>query len=161
MVMDIVKSSTEMARGVNEAVAGETVRLVLLRAIVEKRIIVGLPSAIKQLAEAPEQTLFCVVAQPLDYEESAADHMNRTLLEAFCYEHDIYVVKVDSIRRLNCILGTQMITSCALVQKPLSKTGAKVALGDEDLLLTDTELALVDHCEDYWDYPQTVFAIPV
>lgn len=151
MVMDIDKTSS------NETTAGEMVRLVLLRAIVEKRIIVGLPSAIKQLADAPEQTLFCVIAQPVDYKESAADHMNRTLLEAFCYEHDIYVVKVNSIRRLNCILGTQMTTSCALVQKPLDKTG----LGDDDLLLTDTELALVDHCEDYWDLPNTVLAIPV
>lgn len=161
MVMDFVQSSTEMTGDNNEIAAGQTVRLVLLRAIVEKRIIVGLPAAIKQLAEAPEQTLFCVVAQPLDYEENAADHMNRTLLEAFCYENDIYVVRVDSIRRLNCILGTQMITSCALVQKPLSKSGAKVSLGDEELLLTDTELALVDHCEDYWDLPNTVLAIPV
>lgn len=146
------------------ATAGETVRLVLLRAIVEKRIIVGLSSAIKQLAAAPEQTLFCVVAQPLDDdEESAADHMNRTLLEAFCYEHDIYVVKVDSVRRLNCILGArhQQETSCALVQKPLSKTGVQLAVGDDELLLTDTELALVDHCEDYWDHPNTVLPIPV
>lgn len=153
MVMDFANNQNQAA--------GETVRLVLLRAIVEKRIIVGLQSAIKTLSVAPEDTLFCVVAQPNDYAESAADHMNRTLLEAFCYEHDIYVVKVDSAARLNRILGTQLSTSCALVQKATSDGGRMASVGDDDLLLTDAELALVDHCEDFWDVPNTVLAIPV
>lgn len=137
---------------------GQTARLVLLRAAVEKRVIVGLSAAISMLSKTPDESLFCFLAQS----EDSATHMNKTLLEAFCNEHYIYIVKVDNAEKLSRILGASPFdkrASCALIQK--SWLPADDLQMDGDLMLTPTERILVDHCEEYWDFPQQVLPLPV
>lgn len=137
---------------------GQTARLVLLRAAVEKRVIVGLSAAISMLSQTPDESLFCFLAQS----EDSATHMNKTLLEAFCNEHYIYIVKVDNAEKLSRILGASPFdkrASCALIQK--SWLPADDLQMDGDLMLTPTEQILVDHCEQYWDFPNQVMQLPV
>lgn len=130
---------------------GYTARLVLLRAIVEKRVIIGIPSAIQILSKTPEDSLFCFLAQSKN--PDSATHMNEILLEAFCYENDIYIVKVDSDEKLSRILGSKSLQTCVLIQKSY--------LADHKEQLTPDEDTLVNHCEEYWDFPKKIIKLPV
>lgn len=130
---------------------GYTAKSVLLRAIVEKRVVIGIPSAIQMLSKTPEDSLFCFLAQSKN--PDSAIHMNKTLLEAFCYENDIYIIKVDSDEKLSRILGSKILQTCALVQKSY--------LPDHTEEFTTAEDTLVNHCEEYWDFPNKVMELPV
>ena len=125
------------------ATIGQKVRTALLQARVEKRLIVGLSSAVKLLAKTPEDSVFCVFAS-----SSAGDatrHMLEVLLEAYCYEHGIYILKIDDTQKLSRILGANRVESCALIQRSWAPQST------EDL--TPVETALVDYCEELWDEP--------
>jgi len=123
---------------------GRVVKSALLRAQSETRVIVGLSAAINVLSKSPEGSLFCLMAQPKDGD--SATHMHEVLLEAFCYENDIYVIKVDDATKLSRILGQDSVESCCLVQK--------VWADAPEEQLTKAENQLVDYCEAHWDAPQ-------
>ncbi|KAH8415840.1 hypothetical protein KR222_001918 [Zaprionus bogoriensis] len=124
---------------------GRTVKSALRRAQSESRVIVGLSAAINVLSKSPEGSLFCLMAVPKDGD--SATHMHEVLLEAFCYENDIYVIKVDDATKLSRILGQESIESCCLVQKTWP--------GDmNEEHLSKAENQLVDYCEAHWDAPQ-------
>lgn len=124
---------------------GRTVKSALLRAQSESRVIVGLSAAINVLSKSPEGSLFCLMAVPKDGD--SATHMHEVLLEAFCYENDIYVIKVDDATKLSRILGQESIESCCLVQKTWPGE-----MNEEHL--SKAENQLVDYCEAHWDAPQ-------
>lgn len=71
---------------------GKNLRLVLEKAQAESRVVVGLSAAIKHLSVAPEESLFCVLAPPK--KGDSATHMHEVLLQAFCFENDIYIIQV-------------------------------------------------------------------
>ncbi|EDW46733.1 growth arrest and DNA damage-inducible protein GADD45 alpha [Drosophila sechellia] len=123
---------------------GRTIKSALLRAQSEARVIVGLSAAINVLSKSPEGSLFCLMAQPKVGD--SATHMHEVLLEAFCYENDIYVIKVDDATKLSRILGQDSVESCCLVQK--------VWADAPEEQLTKAENQLVDYCEAHWDAPQ-------
>ncbi|XP_053966079.1 growth arrest and DNA damage-inducible protein GADD45 alpha [Anastrepha obliqua] len=127
---------------------GRTVKTALLKAQAESRVIVGLSAAIQVLSKSPEGSLFCLMAVPQIGD--SATHMHEVLLEAFCYENDIYVIKVDCPTKLSRILGKTEVESCCLVQK--TWTGA--ADEDNEEQLNKQEAMLVDYCEAFWDAPQ-------
>ncbi|XP_039953011.1 growth arrest and DNA damage-inducible protein GADD45 alpha isoform X2 [Bactrocera neohumeralis] len=134
---------------------GRTVKSALLKAQAESRVIVGLSAAIQVLSKSPEGSLFCLMAVPQIGD--SATHMHEVLLEAFCYENDIYVIKVDCPTKLSRILGKTVLESCCLVQK--TWTGADES-GEEQL--NKQEEQLVDYCEAYWDAPQhPIVELPV
>lgn len=134
---------------------GRTVKSALLKAQAESRVIVGLSAAIQVLSKSPEGSLFCLMAMP--QVGDSATHMHEVLLEAFCYENDIYVIKVDCPSKLSRILGKTVLESCCLVQK--TWTGAEES-GEEQL--NKQEEMLVDYCEAYWDAPQhPIVELPV
>lgn len=140
---------------------GETLRLVLLRAMIERRVIVGLPDAINVLSTAADHSLFCILA-----DSDVEQHMQRTLIEAFCYEHSIYLLRVDNAEKLCRIVGADSArkASCTLIQKPTAMKSALSSMDNYDLLdelLTPTERDLVDYCEEYWDYPSECLELPV
>ncbi|XP_058066283.1 uncharacterized protein LOC131215905 [Anopheles bellator] len=113
---------------------GATVRQTLQCANRESRAIVGLSESIHALSKTPEEFLFCFLA-------TGTDHMHEVLLEAFCFEHDIYIIKLDNADKLSRTLGSTQLASCALVQKR----------GPETVTLAEDEL--VDYCEAHWEEP--------
>ncbi|XP_073813069.1 growth arrest and DNA damage-inducible 45 [Musca autumnalis] len=121
---------------------GRTIKSALMKAQTESRVIVGLSAAIKVLSKAPEGSLFCLMAVP--QAGDSATHMHEVLLEAFCYENDIYVIKVDCPIKLSRILGKTTVESCCLVQK--TWTGEQ-----NEEQLNKPESLLVDFCEANWD----------
>ncbi|KAH8390284.1 growth arrest and DNA damage-inducible protein GADD45 alpha [Drosophila serrata] len=126
---------------------GHTVKAALRRAYSESRVIVGLSAAINVLSKSPEGSLFCLMAVPKDGD--SATHMHEVLLEAFCYENDIYVIKVDDATKLSRILGQETVESCCLVQKVWDSADS-----DDEEQLTKAESQLVDYCEAHWDAPK-------
>lgn len=134
---------------------GSTVRSALMLAMNEDRLALGLLDSVKSLAKAPEDSLFCIMAEP-EIGDSAT-HMHEVLLEAYCYENGIYIVKVDSSSKLCRIIGTSEAVSCVLVQKSLAASNDD----DETEQYSDVENLLVDHCEAHWDVPiQPIIQLP-
>lgn len=149
-------SSGNSSSSMDYSKIGRTVKTALLKAQAESRVIIGLSSAISVLSKAPEGSLFCLMAVP--QAGDSATHMHEVLLEAFCYENDIYVIKVDCPLKLSRILGKQTIESCCLIQKTWTGTQQQTAESgsdsEEDEQLNKHETMLVDYCEEYWDSPQ-------
>ncbi|XP_075985895.1 growth arrest and DNA damage-inducible 45 [Anticarsia gemmatalis] len=130
------------------------IKTVLRRACVEKRLTVGLLPAIQYLSKNSNRALFCLTteARPGD----SATHMQEVLLQAFCVENDIYVIKVDSESKLRKILGccgSSMDFSCVLVHYPYTDPFSDSQEFDLSAL-TDAERDLVEHCEMNWGCSQ-------
>ncbi|XP_055537590.1 uncharacterized protein LOC129725604 [Wyeomyia smithii] len=136
--------ATSFDYGVECAPIGVTAKHALLLANIEKRLIMGLSDAINSLAKTPEEYLFCFMAPPQPGD--SATHMHEVLLQAFCFEHDIYIIKVDSAEKLSRLLGSSSLQSCALIQKNWSPD-------HQTELLSKAEDQLVDYCEEHWDSP--------
>ena len=73
-----------------------TVRSVLVKANREQRITVGLNESLQVLRRRPEEHLFCLLASPQTNNDYTS-HILEVLLQAFCLENDIYIIKVSFI----------------------------------------------------------------
>lgn len=123
-------------------VCGKALRL----AKQQNRLIVGLSQAIKTLSNDPEDTMFCILAQPMPGDSGA--HMQMTLLEAFCYERGIYMMKVDDTEKLSCLVGAPKLENCVLMQRYKHEADSTQR---PKLKFFELEERLIDHCDDYWD----------
>lgn len=112
----------------------------------QDRLVVGLSQAIKTLSNDPEETMFCILAQPKPGDSGA--HMQVILLEAFCYENGIYTIKVDDQGKLSELVGAPKLENCVLMQRFKHTCDASKPL---KLKFFDLEEKLIDHCEDHWD----------
>lgn len=119
---------------------GQKIRAALWCAQVEKRLVIGLNEAVKRLAKSPTNSLFCVLAKDGD---KSGSHIQEVLLQAYCYENDIYIIKVDAAEKLTRILGSRQLQSCVLIQKS-PKNAADI---------TAIEGELIDYCEEIWNEP--------
>lgn len=140
---------------------GEIVQEILLEAQREKRVISGLNNASKYLKETekPEHSLFFFIAPTLTGD--SLTHMQEVVLQAFCFESDIYIIQLDSAEKLNFILGSKRGDTCALVQrsgvKDLGNDLEEIDFGN----FTRLENLLIDHCEEFWSEPiQPVIKLP-
>lgn len=75
--------------------------------------------------------------------DTLGSHIQEVLLEAYCYENDIYMIKVDTVEKLTRILGSHQPQSCILIQKS-AKNAADI---------TAIEGELIDYCEAIWNEP--------
>ncbi|XP_055601543.1 uncharacterized protein LOC129750602 [Uranotaenia lowii] len=136
-------ASVEVDYSMECAPIGATVKRALRLANIEQRLVLGLSEAVSALAKTPEEYLFCFMAAG----DSATHHMHEVLLQAFCFEHDIYIIKVDSAEKLSRLLGTTGChQSCALIQKSWSPD-------HQTEILSKVEDQLVDYCEEHWEDP--------
>ncbi|CAG9792534.1 unnamed protein product [Diatraea saccharalis] len=130
----------------------QCIKTVLLTACVEKRLTIGLLPAIQYLSQNSNGALFCLTAPPGD----SATHMQEVLLQAFCVENGIYVIKVDSDKKLKKLLGCDIPNldfSCVLVHYPYTDPFSDSQEIDLSIL-TESERDLIRHCESNWDYAQ-------
>lgn len=156
----VVSVKTESFSGVAaKSTVGQCIRTVLRRACVEKRLTIGLLPAIQRLSKNTNGALFCLTAAapPGD----SATHMQEVLLQAFCDENDIYVIKVDSETKLKRMLGcmTPMDFSCILVHYPYADPFSDSQEIDFSNL-TDSEKDLIEHCENNWGSQMPVIKLP-
>lgn len=141
---------------------GDAVKHILVEANDENRLICGLNNASKFLrnTENPEHSLFFFIAPSVNGD--SVTHMQEVVLQAFCFENDIYIVKLDSGKKLNSILGLKTCDdTCALVQRSavmdIKNNDVEVDLNK----FTELENILIDHCEDFWSEPiQPIIRLP-
>ncbi|KFB36643.1 AGAP007650-PA-like protein [Anopheles sinensis] len=145
MVLDTSRE-WNMATGFHTVGVGSSARKMLLTALEEKRLVVGLSSAIRSLATEPNRFSFCFLA-PLENDESGG-HLQEVLLEAFCFEHDIYIIRVDSADKLSRLVQSPVVASCALIRKLPAKMVRRM-----NSAYRRSESILVEHCELCWEEP--------
>lgn len=141
---------------------GGTVKKVLSDAQKESRLIGGWKNAINYLNETDfiEHSLFFFFV-PHDGTDSIS-HMREVMMKAFCQEHDIYAIQLDSVNKLNKILGSSKSDfQCALIQR---SSTLKCENPDDGIDLddfTDLENSLIDYCEEFWYEPiQPIIRLP-
>jgi len=140
---------------------GSLVKKAIVQASIEKRLIVGLSQIVRCLAQDQvDSPIMCMMAQPKagDY----ATHMQEVLLKAYCLENDIYIIQLDSPEKLNRILKTSRLESCALIcANPAGDSNCEGSFLDQDYQLTKYEKQLINHCEDHWDdFEAAVIRLP-
>lgn len=145
----VASSSIYNTRSINKKVTmtkgiGYICGKALAGARYENRLVIGLTQAIKTLSNEPNDTMFCILAQPKSGDSAA--HMQVILLEAFCYENGIYTIKVDDSQKLTTIVGATKLESCVLIQRYKHDENLPLKLKFFDL-----EESLIDYCEDHWD----------
>ncbi|XP_041971369.1 growth arrest and DNA damage-inducible protein GADD45 alpha [Aricia agestis] len=151
----VVPAKMETFSGVTaKSPVSQCIRSMLRRAAVEKRLTIGLLPAIQHLSKNCEGALFCVTTEATPGD--SATHMQEVLLQAFCVENDIYVIKVDSEVKLKKILGfckTPLDFSCILVHYPYADPFTDSQEIDFSLL-SESERDLIDYCESKWGTAQ-------
>lgn len=144
---------------------GETVQAVLKIAQRTQRTTLGFSESIKLLSTKPEEVQFCFLVEPK--RGDSATHMSEVLLQAFCVEHGIYIIKIDSGRKLAHILGTlNTDENCVLIRKPSSCSTNGSGSSERDSTTASYEPTndsvksanfsaeedvLASFCEAYWD----------
>ncbi|KAL7826099.1 hypothetical protein SRHO_G00338370 [Serrasalmus rhombeus] len=97
-------------------------------------ITVGVYEAAKSLNVDPDNVVLCLLATDEDDVQDVALQIHFTLIQAFCCENDINILRVNNMRRLAEILegvkpgGEPMDLHCVLVTKPPSSSCEDPAL---------------------------------
>lgn len=133
---------------------GDVVQRILVEAREENRLIAGLDNVSKYLKEIdlPENSLFFFTTPSATVD--SVKHMQEVVLQSFCFENDIYIVKLDCHVKLSSILDQP--ATCALIQKKLDCTVGGRRRN------TRSEETLIDHCEDFWDeLIQPIVKLPI
>lgn len=101
--MCIAKFRDNKCEMLNRSGIGRAVSSALSEAKTENRLICGLMPAISSLAKNPDDALLCLL--PETRPGDSATHMQTVLLQAFCYENCIPVIKVDCREKLAELCG--------------------------------------------------------
>ncbi|XP_056315793.1 LOW QUALITY PROTEIN: growth arrest and DNA-damage-inducible, alpha, b [Danio aesculapii] len=107
---------------------------VLTAALPQGCITVGVYEAAKSLNVDPDNVVFCLLATDEEDVKDVALQIHFTLIQAFCCENDINILRVNNMRRLAEILegmkpgGESMDLHCVLVTNPQSSTWKDPAL---------------------------------
>ncbi len=141
----------------------ETVKEILHEARSESRLVCGWKNVISHLNETeyPESSLFFFLV-PNANNGDCISHIQEVMMKAFCLDNDIYVIQLDSVEKLNSIIGSAKSENhqCALVQR----SSVLKCLQDEGIDLeefTELENALIDYCEEFWSEPvQPIIRLP-
>ncbi|XP_035508998.1 growth arrest and DNA-damage-inducible, alpha, b [Morone saxatilis] len=122
---------------------------VLSSALPQGCITVGVYEAAKSLNADPDNVVLCLLATD-DDEEDVALQIHFTLIQAFCCENDINILRVSNTRRLAEILGgvkpggEPMDLHCVLVTNPQSSPWKDHALSKVNRFCRDSR------CLDQW-----------
>ncbi|XP_030647264.1 growth arrest and DNA-damage-inducible, alpha, b [Chanos chanos] len=123
---------------------------VLSAALPQGCITVGVYEAAKSLNVDPDNVVLCLLATDEEDVEDVALQIHFTLIQAFCCENDINILRVNNMRRLAEILGEMkpggepMDLHCVLVTNPQSSTWKDPALSKLNRFCRDSR------CLDQW-----------
>ncbi|XDA71870.1 hypothetical protein R6Z07F_002156 [Ovis aries] len=98
---DTVPESTARMQG-----AGKALHELLLSAQRQGCLTAGVYESAKVLNVDPDNVTFCVLAADEEDEGDIALQIHFTLIQAFCCENDIDIVRVGDVQRLAAIVGT-------------------------------------------------------
>ncbi|KAK7945162.1 hypothetical protein WMY93_000890 [Mugilogobius chulae] len=130
---------------------------VLTSALPQGCITVGVYEAAKSLNVDPDNVVLCILATDGEEVKDVALQIHFTLIQAFCCENDINILRVNNTQRLAQILcggggtergrqsgGEPMDLHCVLVTSPHSNTWKDPALSKVN------RFCLESRCMDQW-----------
>ncbi|XP_006626889.3 growth arrest and DNA damage-inducible protein GADD45 gamma-like [Lepisosteus oculatus] len=85
---------------------GKALKDILVSAKAQNCLTVGVYESAKVMNVDPDSVAFCVLATDEGYEWDIALQIHFTLIQAFCFDNDINIVRVNDIQRLAEIVGS-------------------------------------------------------
>ncbi|MBN3307891.1 growth arrest and DNA damage-inducible protein GADD45 gamma [Amia ocellicauda] len=112
--------------------AGAALEELLLSAKKQDNLTVGVYESAKVMNVDPDSVSFCVLATE-QYECDIALQIHFTLIQAFCFDNDISIVRVNDTRRLAELLGSEEAgepadAHCVLITSPAESPSGEPAL---------------------------------
>ncbi|MED6282214.1 Growth arrest and DNA damage-inducible protein GADD45 beta, partial [Characodon lateralis] len=86
---------------------GKSLKEALVCAQSEDRLTVGVYESAKIMTEDPDSVSFCVLAMDEQFEWDVALQIHFTLIQSFCFDNDISIVRVSDMQRLADIVGDE------------------------------------------------------
>ncbi|KAG5272723.1 hypothetical protein AALO_G00168620 [Alosa alosa] len=100
---------------------GKTLKEALQNAQADGRVTVGVYECAKIMNEDPDSVSFCVLATDA-FECDIALQIHFTLIQAFCFDNDISIVRVNDMQRISKIVGDKSEhmedAHCVLISNP-------------------------------------------
>ncbi|TWW66780.1 growth arrest and DNA damage-inducible protein GADD45 gamma-like isoform X2 [Takifugu flavidus] len=101
---------------------GQCLQEALLCAQSETRLTAGVYESAKLMTEDPDSVSFCVLAMDEEFECDIALQIHFTLIQSFCFDNDISIVRVSDMQRLAEIVGNKADqledAHCVLITSP-------------------------------------------
>ncbi|XP_036383289.1 growth arrest and DNA damage-inducible protein GADD45 gamma-like [Megalops cyprinoides] len=101
---------------------GKSLKEALVAAHSEDRLTIGVYESAKIMNDDPDSVSFCVLATDEEYECDIALQIHFTLIQAFCFDNDISIVRVNDMQRLVDLLGDKAgdveDAHCVLITNP-------------------------------------------
>uniref|UniRef100_A0A3B5LDZ5 Ribosomal protein eL8/eL30/eS12/Gadd45 domain-containing protein n=1 Tax=Xiphophorus couchianus TaxID=32473 RepID=A0A3B5LDZ5_9TELE len=97
-ILNFIKSHIRLSISLKEA---------LVCAQSEHRLTVGVYESAKIMTEDPDNVSFCVLATDEQFEWDVALQIHFTLIQSFCFDNDISIVRVSDTQRLAAIVGDE------------------------------------------------------
>ncbi|KAK7143429.1 hypothetical protein R3I93_014552 [Phoxinus phoxinus] len=111
---------------------GQALEEVLLSAKANDYLTIGVYESAKIMNVDPDSVSFCVLAMDEDFECDIALQIHFTLIQAFCFDNDISIVRVNDIQRLSEIVGDKPEqfedAHCVLITNPAEDSWEDPAL---------------------------------
>lgn len=137
---------------------GTVLREVLVKALTNDRLTSGVFSCVSLLNSQPDDVSVCVLPD-VGPQMDVSINIQHKLLEAYCWENDIPVLRVDSGDKLSAILKSTATnnnaavltdTSCVLVQNSQTSSTDEILLNKfyNDVMASDI-------------YPRPIIQLPV
>lgn len=138
---------------------GEALKEVLLKALEAERITCGAFAGAKLLSSNPDNVSLCILPD-VNPTVDVTVHIQHKLIEAYCWENDIPVLKVDSMEKLTSLCktktGNEMNSvdtsdlSCILIEYPQTGTDTDETISKfyNNILINDV-------------YPRPIIDLPV
>ncbi|KAM6900871.1 growth arrest and DNA damage-inducible protein GADD45 gamma-like [Lycodopsis pacificus] len=113
----LIQKPTERAQ-----CAGKALEEVLVTAQDNCALTVGVYECAKVMNLDPDSVSFCVLAMDEDFQCDIALQIHFTLIQSFCFDNDISIVRVSDMQRLAEIVGDKAEqledTHCVLITNP-------------------------------------------
>ncbi|XP_061119570.1 growth arrest and DNA damage-inducible protein GADD45 gamma-like [Conger conger] len=101
---------------------GHTLQDLLVSARNHDCLTVGVYESAKVMNGDPDSVAFCVLATDEEFEWDIALQIHFTLIQAFCFDNDISIVRVNDMQRLSNIVGDKSVeledAHCVLITSP-------------------------------------------
>ncbi|KAG1943490.1 growth arrest and DNA damage-inducible protein GADD45 gamma-like [Pimephales promelas] len=111
---------------------GQALEEVLLSAKANENLTIGVYESAKIMNVDPDSVSFCVLAMDENFECDIALQIHFTLIQAFCFDNDISIVRVNDMQRLSEIVGDKPEqfedAHCVLITKPAEDSWEDPAL---------------------------------
>uniref|UniRef100_A0A3P9I6D8 Growth arrest and DNA damage inducible gamma n=1 Tax=Oryzias latipes TaxID=8090 RepID=A0A3P9I6D8_ORYLA len=111
---------------------GSALKEALLCAQSEGRLTAGVYESAKIMNEDPDSVSFCVLAMDEQFQCDIALQIHFTLIQSFCFDNDISIVRVSDMQRLADIAGDKAEeledAHCVLITNPADGSWEEPAL---------------------------------